>query len=84
MNLFAQAANNVDAAPFVFGGGVMLVWIVFGIAALVLWLWALIDAIQNPALDPTMRIVWILVILLTNWIGAVIYLLVARSQRRIA
>jgi hypothetical protein len=57
----------------------MLVMIVLGLAALALWIWALIDAIRNPALDPTMRIVWVLVIVLTSWIGALIYLAVGRS-----
>lgn len=82
MNLLAQAVNQpVDAAPFVFGGGMLLVIIVLGIAGLALWVWALIDAIQNPSLDPTMRVVWILVIIFTNWLGALIYLLAGRSRR---
>jgi hypothetical protein len=80
MNLLAQAVNDgVDATPMLFGGGMMLVFMVLGLAALALWLWALIDAIRNPALDSNMRIVWILVIVFTNWIGALIYLAVGRS-----
>jgi len=63
----------------VLGGGMMLVMVVLGLAALALWIWALIDAIRNPALDPTMRIVWILVIVLTSWIGALMYLAIGRS-----
>jgi Phospholipase_D-nuclease N-terminal len=78
MNLLAQA-EGINATPFVFGGGMMLVMILLGLAALALWLWALIDAIRNPALDPTMRIVWILVIVLTSWIGALIYLAIGRN-----
>jgi len=82
MHLLAQAANNpVDAAPFMLGGAMFLVAILLAVLALVLWLWALIDAIQNPRLDSTMRIVWILVIIFTNWIGALIYLLVGRTRR---
>jgi hypothetical protein len=82
MNLLAQAVDRgVDVAPFAVGGGMLLVILVLGIIGLGIWLWALIDAIQNPALDPTMRIVWILVIVFTQWLGAVIYLLVGRSRR---
>ncbi len=32
------------------------------------------DAIQNPAVNSTMRIVWVLVIVFTQIIGAIIYL----------
>jgi len=68
-----------DATPLVFGGGMMLLCVTLALAALALWLWALIDAIRNPALDPTMRIVWILVIVFTSWIGALIYLAIGRN-----
>src|SRR5262245_47167730 len=57
------------------GIGIMLMSFLLGAAALIFCLWALIDAIQNPALDGTMRIVWVLVILLTNVLGAILYLL---------
>ena len=54
---------------------------ILGIAALCVWIWALIDAIQNPTLDSTMRIVWVLVIVFTQIIGAIIYLAIGRSTR---
>ena len=54
---------------------------VLAIAGVVLWVWALVDAIRNPALDDTMRIVWVLVILFTNLLGAIIYLLIGRSTQ---
>lgn len=61
----------------VFGG-------IFGIGALLalfaLWLYALISAIKNERLDPTMRIVWVLVVILVSGIGALIYLLVAPNR----
>ena len=82
MSLLAQAVNQpLDATPFVFGGGMMLVILVLGVIGLALWIWALVDAIQNPSLDPTMKIIWVLVILLTNWLGALIYLVAGRTRR---
>ena len=71
-------AQNEDGV-FLVGGGMMLVMIILGLAALALWIWALVDAIKNRALSDTERIIWVLVILLTNWLGAVIYLLVGRK-----
>ena len=64
------------------GIGMMVLSFGLGAAALIFCLWALIDAIQNPALDGTMRIVWVLVILLTNVLGAILYLLMGRGGKR--
>ena len=41
----------------------------------------LIDCIQNEPSEGNDKIVWLLVILLLQWIGAVIYFLVRRPQR---
>lgn len=68
-----------DGGFFLVGGGMMLVMIILGLAALALWIWALVDAIKNRALSDNERIIWVLVILLTNWLGALIYLLVGRK-----
>ncbi len=64
---------------FEFMAGMMLIWVLLAIACLAIWIWALVDAMRNPALTDTMRLVWILVIVFTQIIGAVIYLVVGRS-----
>ena len=51
---------------------------------LVVWLWALVDAIRVP--DDSMyrsgsKIVWVLVIVLLNFIGAIIYLVIGRPTQ---
>jgi hypothetical protein len=62
--------------------------LIFGglaVALLALWVWALISAITNEALDSNMRLVWVLVIILVNGLGALLYLLIApnRSTARV-
>ena len=60
----------------------------FGLLALasfVLWIWALVDALQVP--DDSMyrtgsKLMWVLVIVLLHVVGAVLYLLVGRPERR--
>jgi hypothetical protein len=82
MNWLLLAQDAGDAGALFMGFGIL--WILMflvGIAGLVLWIWALVDAIQNPALDSTMRIVWVLVIVFTQVLGAIIYLAVGRSRR---
>ena len=76
------AQNAGDAGSVVVGLGIL--WIVMAVLALgafVVWIWALIDAIQNPTLTGTSRLVWILVIVFTHFIGAILYLAIGRSGR---
>ena len=64
---------------FLFIGG-----LVGGIVALVttiFWLWMLIDAITNAALTGTEKIIWVLVVIFTHIIGALLYFLLARGGR---
>lgn len=73
LTLLAQAQAPVDGgggAGLLVGGGMILVFLALGLIALIFWLWALIDAIRNPSLSDTERIVWVIVILLTSWLGA--------------
>jgi len=55
-------------------------FLLVGLAAFAVWIWALIDAIKTP--DGTFRagnqLIWVLVILFGNLLGAIIYLIVGR------
>ncbi len=57
----------------------------FGLAALAVWIYALVDAIRVP--DDSMyragnKLVWVLVIVFAQFIGAIIYLTVGRPASR--
>ena len=56
-----------------------LIFLVIGVLAFVFWIWMLIDAIKNPRLDSNQRIIWVLVIVFLNWIGALIYYFAGRD-----
>jgi hypothetical protein len=62
--------------PFLGG----FVFVVAGLEFFALWLYALISAIKNERLDPNMRIVWVLVVILVTGLGAVLYLLIAPNR----
>jgi hypothetical protein len=82
MNALLPAQNAGDARGFFVGFGILwMLMFILGIAALGVWIWALVDAIQNPALNGMTRIVWVLVIVFTHFIGAIIYLAIGRSRR---
>lgn len=81
--LLASRTVEIDA-----GGGVVLIllaiFMVLGIAALGVWVWALVDAIQVP--DDSMyrsgtKLVWVLVIVFLQVIGAVIYFAIGRPAK---
>ncbi len=61
--------------PFFFGFALV------GVGLTVLWVWMLVDCAVNEPSDGNEKIIWILVIVLTHWIGALIYLLVRRPER---
>ncbi|HUJ10858.1 MAG TPA: PLD nuclease N-terminal domain-containing protein [Verrucomicrobiae bacterium] len=45
------------------------------------WIWMLIDCIKHEASEGNDKIIWVLVIIFTNWIGALIYYFVRRPER---
>lgn len=78
LSLLAQDDGGEVA---IWGGGIFMVLMMLGaIIAFGIWLWALINAIQNPALDSTMRLIWVLVIVFTGIVGAIVYLIIGRSH----
>jgi hypothetical protein len=52
----------------------------FGLLALIFFIWMLVDCIQNTGLDSTKKIIWVLVILLVPIIGPLIYYFVGRGK----
>ena len=65
---------------FGFGMGVGLIALLVSIAAVVLWIWGMIDAATNPGLDGTAKIVWLLVIFFLPAIGTIAYFLLRPSR----
>lgn len=57
-----------------------LIAVAFSVLCFVFWVWMLIDAIQNPSLSSNERIVWVLVIIFVNVLGALIYFLAGRKR----
>ncbi len=58
-----------------------LVFGAIGIAGTILWIWMIIDCATKEPSEGNEKLVWILIIVLTHWVGALIYLLVRRPKR---
>lgn len=59
----------------------MLLGVVISLGSLVLWVWMLIDCVQNEPSEGNDKIVWLLVIVLLNGLGALLYFFIRRPDR---
>lgn len=50
--------------------------------AFAFWLWMLIDCATNEPAEGNDKIIWILILIFTHLVGALIYCFVRRPQRR--
>ncbi len=78
----------MEAIAGLFGLAFGAIWLMFvlfgasvGIAGTVLWIWMLIEVLTRETEEGNTRLVWVLVIVLTGWIGGLIYLFVRRPER---
>ena len=53
----------------------------FGLIASIFWVWMIIDCATKEPAAGNDKLVWILIIVFTHWIGAAIYYFVRRPQR---
>ncbi len=62
-------------------GDTVIPLLLVGIPVLVIWLWALVDAVRNPTLSWVARVVWLAVVLLLPGAGALLYVAVPGRTR---
>jgi Phospholipase_D-nuclease N-terminal len=72
---------------FLMGGSVLLVMLIIGLIMLgllsfVFWIWMLIDSIKNENISSNEKVAWVLAIVLTHWLGALIYFFAGRPRRK--
>ena len=58
----------------------MVVFGIIGLAAFAFWLWMLIDVITRAPSENNTKLIWILVVVFTGVIGALIYMFVQRPK----
>jgi hypothetical protein len=63
-----------------FGIGEILVLLIFLVLPIALWLIALIDILKSN-FSGNNKVVWIIVVILLPILGAILYLLIGRSQK---
>jgi len=66
-----------------FFGFFILIWLFFMIVGIILtifWIFMIVDVVQRKFKNENDRIVWILVVILANWIGALVYYFVIKKK----
>ncbi|MBI2632565.1 PLDc N-terminal domain-containing protein [Candidatus Pacearchaeota archaeon] len=63
--------------PFAAAG--IIIAIIIGVLLLAFWIWMIIDCAKRNFKNDMEKIIWILVIVLLGWIGALIYYIVIRA-----
>ena len=56
---------------------------ILSFAATIFWIVMLVDAIRRDFSDSTMKIVWVLVIVFTHFVGALVYYFIGRPTGRL-
>jgi hypothetical protein len=71
--------------PTVFYGLSLIILCVVGfiIVATLFWVWMLIDCIMNKSISDRQKIAWIIVLIFTHLIGALLYLCFGRSPQKV-
>ena len=83
--LLAQTSTDVaaagsSAAAAGIGIGMLIFWILFVGVGLIIWIWALVDVIKRQFQNPNDKTLWIILVILLGWLGAIIYLIVGRKK----
>ena len=58
-----------------------MVFCALGVLGTVFWIWMLVECATREPNTGTEKIVWVLIIIFTHWIGAAIYYFVRRPKR---
>ena len=70
----------VAAGLSIFGMLFVCFFLLLALAAAAFWIWMLIDAITRCPSANNLKLIWILVIVFTHFLGAVIYYFVQRPK----
>ncbi len=51
------------------------------VAGTIIWIWALVDCLRHESSQGNDKLIWVLIIVLTHWIGGLLYFVIRRPQR---
>ena len=66
---------------FMLGPVLVLLFILLGLLAFIFWLWMLVECASKEPSHGNEKIIWMLVIIFLNGLGATLYFFIRRPQR---
>ena len=60
---------------------ILLFFLTLAVAAMALWVWAIVDCATKEPSEGNDKIIWILVIVFLHLLGAILYVLIRRPER---
>jgi uncharacterized membrane protein YhaH (DUF805 family) len=72
--------SSAELGVGILGLLMILIVAVIGLALFAFWIWMLIHAITNKGLRDLEKLIWVLVILFTHFIGALIYFFIGKPK----
>ena len=71
---------TAESVYFMMGSVLLLTFL--GVALCIVWIWAIVDVIKSDFKDPTVKFVWIAVLIFIPFVGAIIYPFVGKSTKK--
>lgn len=63
------------------GGGTVLIFLIFGLLYLILWIYCLVDILRSNFKDPTMKLIWVVILLFAHGLGPLAYLILGKNSK---
>lgn len=63
-------------------GIVFLLFVVFILLATGIWIFALVDVIKSSFRNENEKLIWVLIIIFTGFIGAILYYAISEGKRK--
>jgi len=79
----AAATAAAGTAAVGLGIGMLIFWIIFVGIGFIFWIWALIDVIRRQFPNQNDKTLWLIVVILLYWVGAIVYLIAGRKKGNI-
>jgi hypothetical protein len=74
-------SSLIHALPLASGVDVAIALLVFALPAMLVWVWAFVDAARNPELSTGQRVAWLAAVALLPGVGALVYIAVPGRRR---
>lgn len=70
----------MDILWWPFGMAFMGLWAVVSVIVLIFWIWMIVDVARRVFKNNVEKIIWLVVVVLGGWVGALVYLIVIRMN----